>query len=294
MEFRRYFGVVFFDEGHHMAAPHFVKAADLFFGERFSLTATAFRTDGLEAISMYHIGDIIYQDLAQELIPETIFHVMNWKMSKLQVEGELVEEEENGEVVQKRIGGVLDVSGKTHHRKLCIELGKVDWRNELIVKHLVKDMAEDRHILMLTHSVEHTRILGGMVQQAFPKAGIVNGKDVDPFARIAIIEECNPVVATFDLAREALDKDVLDTLVICTPFGNSNDLQQSYGRIQRRKPGKNDPRVRVYEDRVAGPQPSSPGKKRKDIKMSAKQCRILKTYLKALKYPFKEKKEKLT
>jgi hypothetical protein len=242
---------------------------------------------------MHHIGDIIYQDLEQELIPQTIFHVSKWQMTELQLEGELMDVEIDGEIVTKRIGGALDVSGKTHHRKLCIELGKIDWRNELIVRDLQEDMEEGRHILMLTHSVEHTRILGGMIQQLFPTTGIVNGEDVDPFDRIPIIEDCNPVVATFDLAREALDKDVLDTLVICTPFGNANDLQQSYGRIQRRRPGKNEARVRVYEDRILGPDPL-PGKKRKEIKMSANQCRILKTYLKALKYPYKEAKEKVT
>lgn len=273
MEFRRYFGVVFFDEGHHMAAPHFVKAADLFFGQRFSLTATAFRTDGLEAISMYHIGDIIYQDLQQELIPETFFHRVDWQAT----------EDQNDEA--------RDRSGKVHHRKLCIMLGQLPWRNELILQKLRKDMKEERQILLLTHSVEHTRVLGGLIQKEWPTAGIVNGEDVAPFDRIPVLEESNPVIGTFDLAREALDKDVLDTLHICTPFGNSNDLQQSWGRIQRRKPGKNDPRVRVYEDRILVPGTNKKGK-RKEIKMSVDQCRLLRTYLRALKYPFKDQKEK--
>jgi len=272
MDFRRYFGVVFFDEGHHMAAPHFVKAADLFFGQRFSLTATAHRTDGLEAISMYHIGGIIYQDLEQDLIPDTIFHSMSWK----------AEEEQNNEA--------RDKSGKVHHRKFCIMLGGISWRNQIILSRLRQDMEENRQILVLTHSVEHTRILGGLAQQLWKTAGIVNGKDVAPFDRIPILEKANPVIGTFDLAREALDKDVLDTLHICTPFGNSNDLQQSWGRIQRRKAGKNDARVRVYEDLIQL-QDVSKGKKLRRINMSADQCRLLRTYLKALKYPFRNIKE---
>lgn len=271
MEFRRNFGVVFFDEGHHMAAPHFVKAADLFFGQRFSLTATAFRTDGLEAISMYHIGDIIYQDLQQELIPETIFHKSQW------------------EADEDQDAAARDKSGKTHHRKLCIMLGTIGWRNEMILRRLEEDMEEGRQVLLLTHSVEHTRTLGGMAQQLWDTAGIVNGEDVAPFDRIPVLEDSNPVIGTFDLAREALDKDVLDTLHVCTPFGNSNDLQQSWGRIQRRKPGKNEPRVRVYEDRILVPGFSKG--RRKEIKMSVDQCRLLRTYLKALKYPFTDKKE---
>ena len=291
MDFRRYFGVSFFDEGHHMAAPHFVKAADLFFGQRFSLTATAFRTDGLEAISMYHIGDIIYQDLKQELIPDTVFHQMEWESTELQYEGVIewfIDKDGNEDF--KRVGGMLDKANKVHHRKMCIELGAIDWRNNIIVKSVREDMKKDRQILILTHSVAHTRTLGGMIQKAYPDAGIVNGEDVAPFDRIPILEETNPVIATFDLAREALDKDVLDTLYICTPFGNANDLQQSWGRIQRRKPGKNETLVRVYEDLIHVPGLSKKGKPKR-VDMSVKQCRALRTYLKALKYPFTDEEE---
>lgn len=292
MEFRRHFGVVFFDEGHHMAAPWFVRAADLFFGERFSLTATAFRTDGLEAISMYHIGDIIYQDLEQELIPDTIFHKLEWDFTEEQEVGRLIEYIDPGDQVVKytREGGVRDKSGKVHHRKLCIELGKISKRNACIMRRLEQDMEEGRQVLLLTHSVEHTRKLGALARQLWSSTGVVNGEDVDPFDRIPLLEQSNPVIGTFDLAREALDKDVLDTLHVCTPFGNSNDLQQSWGRIQRRKPGKNHPRVRVYEDLIRPSGLSKQGK-RKSIKMSVEQCRLLKTYLRALLYPFTEKKE---
>ena len=69
MEFRLWFGLVFYDEGHHMSAPVFVRSADLFFGRRYSLTATASRTDGLEAIYQYHLGHVIHSNLEQELIP---------------------------------------------------------------------------------------------------------------------------------------------------------------------------------------------------------------------------------
>ena len=299
-EFRRYFGVIFFDEGHHMAAPHFVKAADLFYGQRFSLTATAFRTDGLEAISMYHIGDIIYQALEQDLIPDTVFHTMQWQMEeemyrgvwqpKLDKAGQPVLDKK-GEVILEHVGGAVDRSGKIHHRKLCIELGKVPWRNEIIMDRLEEDMEEGRQVLMLSHSVEHTRVLGALARgRGFDGTGVVNGEDVDPFDRIPLLEASNPVIGTFDLAREALDKSVLDTLHVCTPFGNANDLQQSWGRIQRHEPTKNEPRARVYEDLITVPGLSS--RKEKKVKTTADQCRMLRTYLKALKYPFRNQKEK--
>jgi superfamily II DNA or RNA helicase len=82
----------------------------------------------------------------------------------------------------------------------------------------------------------------------------------------------NPIFATFQLAREGLDKPKLDTLYICTLFGNPNDLQQSWGRIQREYAGKKQPVVRVFVD--------------SGISTCAKQGRDLKRFLRAMKYPF--------
>lgn len=266
-EFRKYFGVIFYDEGHHMSAPHFVKSADLFYGERFSLTATAYRTDGLESIYQYHLGPIIYQDLNQDLIPDTVFHVTNWQ------------------VTQKQDQNARDVKGSVNHGKLCIMLGHVGWRNDLILRNLETDMAEGRQVLVLTHSVEHTRTLRDLIAARYDwNVGLVNGPDTKPLDRIPILLESNPVVGTFQIAREALDKEELDTLHICTPFGNPNDLQQAWGRIQRKKAGKNDPRVRVYEDGIA-PAPVRGETRPRKIDTCVRQCRKLRKYLKVRDYP---------
>ena len=264
-EFRRYFGVIFYDEGHHMSAPHFVKSADLFYGQRFSLTATAYRTDGLESIYQYHLGPIIYQDLSQELIPDTVFHVMSWRATK------------------KQDQNARDVKGMVNQGKLCIMLGKLKWRNEIILRNLEEDMLEGRQVLVLSHSVEHTRILRDLIKERFDwRVGLINGPDTKPLDRIPVLLESNPVVGTFQIAREALDKETLDTLHICTPFGNPNDLQQAWGRIQRKKDGKNDPRVRVYEDVIAPVEVRGNARK---IDTCVRQCRKLRKYLKVQEYP---------
>ena len=45
-EIRRWFGQVFWDEAHHINAPTFSKTAELFYGQRYALTATPRRDDG--------------------------------------------------------------------------------------------------------------------------------------------------------------------------------------------------------------------------------------------------------
>lgn len=259
-KFRRYFGIIFYDEGHHLSAPHFCKSASLFFGERFSLTATATRTDGLEAIYQYHLGDIIYVDLEQELIPNTLFHSLAYY---------LTHEDDRD---------CRDINGQMCHPKICGTLGRMDWRNDLIIDNLSADLEEGRECLVLTHSVDHTRELYRLIVEAgYEGAGLINGQDTSPFDRIPVLRDSNPVIGTFQLAREALNKPILDTLHITTPFGNSNDLQQAWGRIQRVRAAKMSLRVRVYED--------------EPIKTCREQCTRLRKYLRAMDYPWEKTEE---
>lgn len=257
MKFRRHFGLVIYDEGHHMSAPMFVQSADLFFGRRFSLTATASRLDGLESIYQYNLGRVIYSNLEQELIPDTIFHRLNW-----------VFDEKNAHLVN-------DAYGKKHMSKIRSYLGGLDWRNELIYEHALDDLEEERSILILSHSVEHIYTMVAELKYLGTDAGAITGRTPQE-DRLSILEHCNPVVGTFQLAREGLDKPSLDTLSITTPFSSPNDLQQAVGRIQRRYEGKNDPRVRVYEDLAFTRCESS--------------CRSIKRTLKKWGYPYTNKR----
>jgi superfamily II DNA or RNA helicase len=249
-EFRRWFGLTIYDEGHHMSAPVFVQSADLFYGKRFSLTATARRLDGLEGVYQNHLGRIIYTELTQDLIPFTTFHVLDW---------ELPEEDEKE---------IVDVEGEPNISKVRTYLGGLEWRNKIIRKQILKDIADDRNILVLSHSKPHVDELAKMVKMGWAITG-----DTKQENRMSILHQCNPVFATFHLAREGLDKPELDTLYVVTPFTSPNDLQQAWGRIQRAFDGKKPPMVRVFEDT--------------GIKQCIGACRKLKTFLKALKYPFK-------
>jgi superfamily II DNA or RNA helicase len=250
LEFKRRFGLVIYDECHHMAAPVFVLSADMFYGKRLSLTATAARTDGLEAIYQYHLGRILHKNLSQDLIPHTIFHVLQWEMPP-----------EHKKLVTDRVGDVSTPRVRTY-------LGGLEWRNNLIYEHLLQDLAEGRHILVLSHSVAHVGRLHDYLSAA--GAGMITGDTLQE-VRMAILKNGNPVFGTFQLAREGLNKPSLDTLYIVTPFSNSNDLQQAWGRIQRKFAGKQAPLVRVFEDAA--------------FSCCVKSCRALKAVLKKFGYP---------
>lgn len=212
---------------HHMSAPVFVLSADLFFGRRFSLTATASRTDGLEVIYQYHLGKVIHCNLTQELVPTTVFHFLKWAIPP-----------EHRKLVVDRNDDVNIPRVRTY-------LGRLEWRNNLIYAHLAQDLQEGRQILVLSHSVSQVEMLHNYLSGA--GAGMITGLTLQE-NRMPILRNSNPVFGTFQLAREGLNKPTLDTLYVVTPFNNANDVQQAWGRIQRRSEGKKDPLVRVFED----------------------------------------------
>lgn len=233
MEFRRRFGLVIYDEGHHMSAPVFVKSADLFFGRRFSLTATATRLDGLETIYQHHLGQVIYQDLSQDLIPTTIFHKLKWDFND-----------------KRDREFIVDVYGEVNLSKVRGYLGSLDWRNEIIYRQALSDLENGRKILILTHSRDHTDLLKQKMER-IPgvQVGTITGLTKQG-TRMDTLRDCNPVIGTFQLARESLNKPELDTLYVTTPFSSPNDLQQAWGRIQRECEGKKSVLVRVFDDQA--------------------------------------------
>ena len=251
LEFRQRFGLVLYDEGHHMSAPVFVLSADLFYGRRFSLTATASRTDGLEVVYQYHLGRVIHSNLTQELIPNTVFHMLKWEMP---IEHRKLVVDRNDDISIPRV--------RTY-------IGRLEWRNNLIYEHLLPDLQEGRQILVLSHSVDHVEALHNYLSGA--GAGMITG-DTPQESRMAILRNGNPIFGTFQLAREGLNKPSLDTLYVVTPFSNSNDLQQAWGRIQRRFEGKKAPLVRVFEDAA--------------FSCCVKSCGHLRSVLREFNYPY--------
>jgi superfamily II DNA or RNA helicase len=237
---------------HHISAPCFVQSADLFFGRRFGLTATAKRLDGLEAIYQYHLGGVIHRNLEQALIPTTFFHQLKWEFN----------------LRNKPL--VTDSNGDFNFPRIRSFLGNLDWRNEIIYRDLLIDLQEGRQILVLSHSVEHVDRLKQHFLGSVFRAGTITGETPQD-ERMGVLRDCNPVIGTFQLAREGLNKPTLDTLYITTPFSSPNDLQQAWGRIQRVYPGKRAPVVRVYEDQA--------------LSMCRKSCSSLRSHLKRINYP---------
>lgn len=139
-EVRRWFGLVIWDEGHHVNAPVFSKSAALFYGYRLALTATPDRADGTQVICQHHVGEIIYKDVKQDLPPAISFR---WTGYELDFSNDAVR------------SAVCDKNGEVHYGRLAGHFGSDRARLTNIVLDEVQTKVDQGHkVLVLSYSVD--------------------------------------------------------------------------------------------------------------------------------------------
>lgn len=139
-EVRRWFGLIVWDEGHHVSAPTFSKSAPLFYGYRLALTATPTRADGTHVICQHHVGDIIFKDLKQDNPPAITF---KWTGIELDAKDPRV------------MSAVNDKNGEVHIGKLAGYLGAHRVRlNDHVIKEAKAKVAAGHKVLVLSYSVD--------------------------------------------------------------------------------------------------------------------------------------------
>lgn len=230
MDFRQYFGTVIFDECHHLSAPMFSRTAPLFWGARYGLSATPERSDSLERVYYLHLGDAFYTDMSQELVPRIYFQKLR---TEVDMEGE----------------AVRDRYGEFNISRFWAHLAQIVTRNQAIAKHVQAAESEGRKVLVLGHSKVGLSHLWGFL----PQAGVVTGDVNSPAERLETFRNSQVVLATMDVAAEALDAPALDTVFFTTPFKNWRLLIQGMGRALRRHEGKKSPVIVIFEDFRVGP-----------------------------------------
>lgn len=237
MDVRARFGTVIFDEVHHLSASKFCLTAPLFYGNRFGLTATPNREDGLEDVYYSHIGKIFHTDLKGDR-PATIY----FKRVDTQIdEGD---------------ARILDCTGEFSAGKMYKHMATLDDRNHAIADTVRSALSAERKVLVLVHSKEHPETLEELCACQLRTDGYTVGvvTSATPGKRRAdIIRESDVTFATFGVAKEGLDAPELDTLIFATPFKAWGAFQQGKGRIERSSSGKREPLVVILDDFRVGP-----------------------------------------
>lgn len=226
---RRRFGIVIYDECHLMGAPEFSKAAPLFVGRRWGLSATPRRADGLEAMYYKHLGPIVHTDLYQPLKPLFFFYRPLWKPD---VESSLFK----GAVYSNK---QIDVN------RLFSYLADQRQRLDEIVAIIQQGLKAGRKILVLSKRTYFLEQLHARI----PKSGLLMGR-VPGYERERLTRTCDVLVCQMKLGERALNKADLDMLIVAEPIKREEGFQQIVGRVQRALPGKPRPVVIFVEDAV--------------------------------------------
>jgi superfamily II DNA or RNA helicase len=211
---------------HRLSAELFSRMCEMFPCERWGLTATVEREDGMSVVFKKHFGNICYQDLTQALSPIVFF-----------VKTGVVKDSER---YKSRYGSQFNLS------KLITDLADDDYRNLMIADRIRKDLSEGRTILVLGERISQLHFLHDEI--SFESKSLHIGAMKAEARKEALTKKL--VFATHQLAKEGLDRPAFDTLYILIPFGGSGRLQQSLGRILRTCVGKKQPIARVFVDDI--------------------------------------------
>ena len=207
------FGLVIFDECHHLGAEVFSKCmAKVQSKYMLGLSATPNRKDGLRKVFEWYIGDIAYMT-KETKDDNAIVNIIKYydddqKYSK-------VETIFNGKAcVPKMINNICNYVERTdliieqllplYNEGRCI-LVLSDRRNHL----------SDIEKILMKHDIECGYYVGGMKPQALRDA-----------------QEKNVILGTFSMASEGMDIPKLNTMILASP---KSDIVQSVGRILRQK-----------------------------------------------------------
>lgn len=225
-----YFGVLVADEVHRHAGSEWHKVIHKFSSKiRFGLTATPQRSDKMEKVIFWAIGNIVYRGKNNALKPKIFFINTNTYFP-----------------AEKCVfWGTDQISLMAVISKLI----KDDLRNELIVSYLQRAANKGRKILILSDRIKHLETLLEMfnIQKLETVTASLFIGDMKEDQRLEAVK-ADVIFATQHIAKEGLDLPELDTLFIVTPFSNSNRTQQSVGRILRKIEDKQEPVVMDFID----------------------------------------------
>ena len=206
------------------------------------LTATPYRSDGLEKAMFALIGRVVYE-VPEEAVKDKIMQVT---VKRVDTEAEITDD-------------CLNVDGTIDFVKLITHLTTDEKRNKLIADFVAMNRGHSCIVLSdrLAQLDEIYRMLPEDLQK---KAAIITGRMTSKKGKAERKEaiekmrtgELSILMASYKLCREGLDVPVLDRLFMASPVKFVSVVVQSIGRIARTAEGKEPPVCYDFVDRNIG------------------------------------------
>lgn len=216
-ELFRDFGLTIVDECHHISSEVFSKALqNNITAYSLALSATMDRKDGLTWIFKSFLGDLIYREAKRQ--EDNVFVKA--------IEFSVSNDDEYNEVE-------VDMRGNVKYSTMISKLCNYNSRSEFIVKIIASELElnKDQQIILLSQNKSLLTYLDNAIKYRNVCSvgyyiGGMKPKDLKESERKQLI------LATYQMAAEALDIKSLTTLILATP---KTDIIQASGRILREK-----------------------------------------------------------
>lgn len=224
------YGMVISDEVHHDAAYTYDQVIKRIRSQYlYGLSATPYRRDGQDPILIMRYGPIRYQTDAID--SQFALKVKRKVIPRYTSLGMLSLEMANNSLTQNREAMLND-----------------EQRNRALVRDVQANLAEGRHVLLLTDLRAHVEQLA----EALPEQGVYKlyggqkSKENDQIvAKVSQTQAAYALIATGKYAGEGLDISGIDTIILAMPYSWKGIAVQFLGRMQRSLGTK--PELRVYD-----------------------------------------------
>lgn len=209
------FGLVVFDECHHLGAEVFSKAlSKSACPYTLGLSATPDRKDGLSKVFVWYLGDFVYKAKKNkdDGVDVKVYYYLNDDPSYSKE--------------------VISYTNRIITPKMINNICYNKRRNDLIIHILPKLIKENREIIILSDRKQQLKYLGDQIEkQNISSYGYYLGgmkqSDLDE------TEKQRVMLGTYNMVSEGFDCKKLNTLILASP---RSDIEQSVGRIQRLMP----------------------------------------------------------
>lgn len=229
------FGLIVVDEAHHISSRVFSRALFKVGGKyTLGLSATPQRADGLTKVLNWHLGDIMYK-IERKGDINVYIKMFNYKSTNVKLFSEK-KQYFQGKVVP----GI---------QKMVTNLTILNERNQFIINIMNSIMHKyERKILVLSARLEHLDILKkgiDLIIKQKVESGEIEPREITTAKYIGGMKdyqledssEADIIFATYAMAKEGLDIDKLNTLILATP---EKDVIQSIGRVMRKQIAEGD------------------------------------------------------
>ena len=224
------FGLVIYDESHHCASKIFSQALmKTCCKYTLALSATPYRNDGLIKVMHWFLGETIYREKIR---------INNQVVAKI-----FMYNSSDEKFIEKKIA-YGPQRGKPDIIKMMGNLANLKERTQHIIN-IINEIRKDpeRKIIILSKYVNHLQEMKEGVDKLINE-DILNGKILDDEIKTTMYigamkqwqreeaeSEGDIFFATNDLAREGLDIERLNTVILAT---SQKDVNQSVGRAMRK------------------------------------------------------------